>query len=169
MLRVDCGKQYVSVLCVCWVGLLVGLRVEEMLLAYCLAFSFNLSVMCGSRLCLPCTFWFCEGAASWLVSASSDRHSMAVVWDGLWDGIDIEPTESWLLLSGWSFFGTNVVSVGLRWRGSWYRCGGMVRERALCGVCCCMLCVFWAEHWRLEGMFVLMKVLVILSGTSLKF
>jgi hypothetical protein len=140
-----------------------------MLLAYYLAASSLLSGMWGSRLCLPCTFWFCEGAASWLVSASSDRHSMAVVWDGLWDGIDIEPTESWLLLSGWSFFGTNVVSVGLRWRGSWYRCGGMVRERALCGVCCCMLCVFWAEHWRLEGMFVLMKVLVILSGTSLKF
>jgi hypothetical protein len=23
-----------------------------------------------------------------------------------------------------------------------------------------MLCVFWAEHWRLEGMFVMVKVLV---------
>jgi len=35
-----------------------------------------------------------------------------------------------------------------------------VPERAACGVCCCMLCVSWAEHWRLEGMFVLVKVLV---------
>jgi|AntDeeMetagen681_2_1112603.scaffolds.fasta_scaffold79305_1 hypothetical protein len=25
-------------------------------------------------------------------------HSMAVVWDGLGDGISIEPTELWLLL-----------------------------------------------------------------------
>ena len=37
---------------------------------------------------------------------------------------------------------------------------GVVLERAPCGVCCCMLCVSWAEHWRLEGLFVLMKVLV---------
>ena len=30
---------------------------------------------------------------------------------------------------------------------------GVVSERAPCGVCCCMLGVFWAEHdWRLEGM-----------------
>jgi len=38
--------------------------------------------------------------------------------------------------------------------------GGVVPGRAPCGVCCCMLCVSWAEHWRLEEMFVLMKVLV---------
>ena len=67
-----------------------------MLLAYYLAASSLLSGMWGSRLCLPCTFWFCEGAASWLVSASSDRHSMAVVWGGLGDGLDNEPTELWL-------------------------------------------------------------------------
>ena len=33
---------------------------------------------------------------------------------------------------------------------------GVVYERAPCGVCCCRLEVFWAEHWRLEGIFVLM-------------
>jgi len=32
-----------------------------------------------------------------VVGASSLRHSMAVVWGGLGDGLDIEPTESWLL------------------------------------------------------------------------
>jgi len=37
---------------------------------------------------------------------------------------------------------------------------GVVPERDPCGVCCYMLCVFWAEHWRLEGMFVMVKVLV---------
>ena len=36
----------------------------------------------------------------------------------------------------------------------------MLCLRGPCGVCCCMLCVFWAEHRRLEGLFVLMKVLV---------
>ena len=46
------------------------------------------SGMLGSRLCLPCTFcwWFCEGATSWAVGVSSDRHSIAVVWGGLGDG-----------------------------------------------------------------------------------
>jgi hypothetical protein len=41
--------------------------------------------------------WLCGGAASWVVAigASSFRHSMAVVWGGLGDGIDI---ESWLIL-----------------------------------------------------------------------
>jgi hypothetical protein len=33
---------------------------------------------------------------------------------------------------------------------------GVVSGRAPCGVCCWKLCVSWAEHWRLEGMFVLM-------------
>ena len=33
--------------------------------------------------------WFYEGAASWILGASSDRLSMAVVWGGLGDGIDI--------------------------------------------------------------------------------
>ena len=41
--------------------------------------------------------WFCGGAASWVVGASSFRHSMAVVWGRLGDGIGMEPTESWLL------------------------------------------------------------------------
>ena len=54
------------------------------------------------------------------------------------------------------------VSVGFVMEGQlaslWW--DGVVPERALCGVCCCMLCVSWAEHWRLEGLFVLMKVLV---------
>jgi len=49
---------------------------------------------CVCRACFA--GWFCEGAASWVVGASSDRHSMTV-WGGLGDGIDIEPTESWLL------------------------------------------------------------------------
>jgi len=65
-------------------------------------------------------------------------------------------------LLGWSFFVNSVVSLGfvineklvlLRWNYA-------VLERTPCGVGCCMLRVFWAEHWRLEGMFVLMKVLV---------
>ena len=87
--RLCCGMivasgRYVSVLCVCWVGLLVGLRVEEMLLAYCLAFSFNLSVMCGSRLCLPCTFcWLVLWGSGKLGSRCEFRKaSMAVVWGG---------------------------------------------------------------------------------------
>ena len=75
------------------------MRVEEMLLTYNLAaLPLFISGMWGSRLCLPCTFcwWFCEGATSWAVGVSSDRHSMAVVWGGLGDGLDNEPTELWL-------------------------------------------------------------------------
>jgi hypothetical protein len=44
--------------------------------------------------------WFCEGVASWVVGANSDRHSMTAVWGGLGNGIEIEPVESWLLLAG---------------------------------------------------------------------
>jgi hypothetical protein len=58
---------------------------------------------------------------------------------------------------------SSVVSVGFVMEGQlallWWD-DGVVSERAPCGVCCCMLCVSWAEHWRLKGMFVLMKVLV---------
>ena len=90
-----------------------------------------------------CAGWFCGGAASWVVGVSSFRHSMAVVWCG-------------------SFFVSSVVSVGSVMEGQlsllWW--DGVVSGKAPCGVCCCMLCVSWAEHWRLERMFVLMKVLV---------
>ena len=66
--------------------------------------------------------WFFWGAASWLVGASSFRHSIPVVWGGLGDGIDIEPTESRLLLLGWnlfvsSVFVSSVVSVGFVMKG----------------------------------------------------
>ena len=59
-------------------------------------------MVCGGADCVcraRFTGWFCEGAASWVVGASSDRNSMAAVWGGLGNGIDIEPIESWLLLA----------------------------------------------------------------------
>ena len=53
---------------------------------------------------------------------------------------------------------SSVVSVGFVMGGQlaslWW--DGVVSERGSCRVCCCMLCVSWAEHWRLEGKFVLM-------------
>jgi hypothetical protein len=60
-------------------------------------------VVCGKADCVcraRFAGWLCEGAASWVVGVSSDRHSMAVVWGRLGDGIGIEPTESWLLFVG---------------------------------------------------------------------
>jgi hypothetical protein len=43
---------------------------------------------------------------------------------------------------------SSVVSVGFLMEGQlaslWW--DGAVPERAPCGVCCCMLCVSWAEH-----------------------
>ena len=49
-------------------------------------------VDCVCRACF--SGWFCEGAASWVVGTSLDRHLMAVVWGRLGDGTDIKPTES---------------------------------------------------------------------------
>jgi hypothetical protein len=54
-------------------------------------------VVCGGVdcVCRACfSGWFCEGAASWVVGTSLDRHLMAVVWGRLGDGTDIKPTES---------------------------------------------------------------------------
>ena len=53
---------------------------------------FLFSVVCGGGGCVchaRFAGWFYEGAASWILGASSDRLSMAVVWGGLGDGIDI--------------------------------------------------------------------------------
>ena len=53
---------------------------------------------------------------------------------------------------------SSVMSVGIVMAGQlaslWW--DGVVSGRTLYGVCFCMLCFSWAEHWRLEGMFVLM-------------
>ena len=50
---------------------------------------------------------------------------------------------------------SNAISVEGQLALLWW--DGVEPGKAPYGVCCCMLCVFWAEHWRLEGLFVLLK------------
>jgi hypothetical protein len=104
VLRGNCGKRYVSV----FVGLDIGwlfcggskLCVRERCCWLTIWLRLPFLVVCGVAdgvCCARYAGWFCEEATSWVVGASADRHSMAVVWGGLGDGIDIEPTESSLL------------------------------------------------------------------------
>ena len=74
------------------------MRVEMLLVYYLAVFSLFNGMWGAVGVCRArCAGWFCGGAASWVVGASSDRHSMAVVWGGLGVGIDTEPSELWLL------------------------------------------------------------------------
>ena len=88
VLRGDCGKRYVSVLCVCWVGYWsVVYWFSEgnkfCVLRRCCWLTiwplFLFLVVCGGADCVCRAHfvgWFCEGAASWVVGANSDRHSI---------------------------------------------------------------------------------------------
>ena len=71
---------------------------------------------------------------------------------------------------------SSVMSVGIVMAGQlaslWW--DGVVSGRTLCGVCCCMLCIFWAKYWHLEEMFVSMvlvrfewKIFGVLMGIRL--
>jgi hypothetical protein len=110
-----------------------------MLLAFFLA---AFSLFCG--LCARFAGWFCKGVTSREVGAGSDSRSMAAVYGGLRGGIDIEPTESWLLFIWFKLFVRSVVSVGFWFvtEGSCHRCGGMVmclRDPSVGYVVCCAI------------------------------
>jgi hypothetical protein len=69
-----------------------------MLLDFCLAAFSLFRGVCGKVDCVcraRFAGWFCGGAASWVVGASSFRHFIAALFGGLRDGLNIEPIESW--------------------------------------------------------------------------